>query len=46
MKVYLVTMLHGSDTQVHKFSADSKELAERSALIKYPFKTVVKVEEE
>ena len=45
-KVYIVTMsgsINGEST--HRFSASSIELAERAALIKYPYKTIEKVEE-
>lgn len=45
-KVYIVTMrgsINGEST--HRFSAASIELAERAALIKYPYKKIVNVRE-
>lgn len=46
-KVYIVTMrgsINGEST--HRFSASSKDLAARSAINKYPYMIVIKVEEE
>lgn len=45
-KLYNVTMKSPlSGVTVHKFNAANKALAERAALIKYPYKTIEKVEE-
>ena len=45
-KVYIVTMQSPFGSAEHKFSASSKELAARSAINKYPYMIVIKVEEE
>ena len=45
-KVYTVTMQTPFGIVEHKFSAESKELAARSAKNKYPWMMVIKVREE
>jgi len=45
-KVYIVTMQTPFGTVDHKFSAESKELAARSATNKYPWLMVIEVREE
>ena len=45
-KLYNVTMKSPlGTTDKHLFNAANKALAERAALIKYPYKTIEKVEE-